>query len=98
MTNVPDGTGRTMRQARPVSTGVVENDHERLSRAGPGRPAPARERFYRADAGRGRACGGSGTGLTITGAAITARGGTLTASGEGPGTGTAFTITLPAAR
>ncbi len=53
------------------------------------------ERFYRADAARDRARGGSGIGLTIARALITAHGGTLTAASDGPGTGTRFTITLP---
>jgi two-component system sensor histidine kinase BaeS len=54
------------------------------------------ERFYRADAARDRAHGGSGIGLTIARALITAHGGTLTAASDGPGTGARFTITLPA--
>ncbi len=49
-----------------------------------------------ADAARDRAHGGSGIGLTIARALITAHGGTLTAASSGPGTGTQFTITLPA--
>ena len=56
------------------------------------------ERFYRADTARDRAHGGSGIGLTIARALITAHGGTLTAASDGPGSGTRFTITLPAAR
>jgi two-component system sensor histidine kinase BaeS len=55
------------------------------------------ERFYRADAGRDRAHGGSGIGLTIARALIAAHGGTLTAASDGPGTGARFTITLPGA-
>jgi len=53
------------------------------------------DRFYRADAGRDRAHGGSGIGLTIARALITTHGGTLTAASDGPGTGARFTITLP---
>jgi signal transduction histidine kinase len=55
------------------------------------------ERFYRADAARDRAHGGSGIGLTIARALVSAHGGTLTAASCGPGTGASFTITLPAA-
>jgi signal transduction histidine kinase len=54
------------------------------------------ERFYRADTARDRARGGSGIGLTIARALISAHGGTLLAESDGPGTGAAFTITLPA--
>ena len=53
------------------------------------------ERFYRADAARDQARGGSGIGLTIARALVTAHGGTLTAASDGPGTGACFTITLP---
>ncbi len=56
------------------------------------------ERFYRADAARDRAHGGSGIGLTIARALVTAHGGTITAASDGPGSGARFTITLPAAR
>ena len=55
------------------------------------------ERFYRADAARDRAHGGSGIGLTVARALIIAHGGTLTAASGGPGTGAKFTITLPGA-
>lgn len=37
----------------------------------------------------------SGLGLTIARALVEAHGGTLTASGAGPGRGATFTITLP---
>ena len=55
------------------------------------------ERFYRADAARDRARGGSGIGLTIGRALIAAHGGALTAASSGPGTGAQFTLTLPGA-
>jgi signal transduction histidine kinase len=54
------------------------------------------ERFYRADAARDTAHGGSGIGLTIARALVAVQGGTLTAASDGPGTGSCFTITLPA--
>lgn len=56
------------------------------------------ERFYRADAARDQARGGSGIGLTIARGLVTAHGGTLTAASGGPGTGACFTITLPSGR
>ena len=55
------------------------------------------ERFYRADAARDRAHGGSGIGLAIAKALIEAHGGTITATST-PGGGATFTVTLPAGR
>jgi len=55
------------------------------------------ERFYRADAARTRSTAGSGIGLTITKAIVNAHGGTLRARSDGPGHGSTFQITLPAA-
>src|SRR5664280_1523460 len=53
------------------------------------------ERFYRADAARDRAHGGSGIGLAIVRALVDAHGGTISASSGGPGQGTTVTVTLP---
>ena len=53
------------------------------------------ERFYRGDAGRSRADGGSGIGLTISRAIVAAHGGTLVATSAGRGEGATFTVTLP---
>lgn len=55
------------------------------------------ERFYRADTARDRAHGGSGIGLAISQALTVAHGGTITAASAGPGTGSEFSLTLPAA-
>jgi two-component system sensor histidine kinase BaeS len=55
------------------------------------------DRFHRADPARSGADGsGSGLGLTIARAIVHAHGGTITAHSRGPGTGAAFTLTLPA--
>ncbi|HEX2809209.1 MAG TPA: ATP-binding protein [Kineosporiaceae bacterium] len=54
------------------------------------------ERFYRVDAARDRAHGGSGIGLAIVKALVEAHGGRVTASSHGPGTGATFTFTVPA--
>jgi signal transduction histidine kinase len=55
------------------------------------------ERFYRVDAARDRAHGGSGIGLTIAKALTEAHGGRISVTSAGAGTGTTFTILLPVA-
>lgn len=54
------------------------------------------ERFYRVDAARDRAHGGSGIGLAIAKALVEAHGGRITAASPGPGSGSTFTVQLPA--
>jgi two-component system sensor histidine kinase BaeS len=55
------------------------------------------ERFYRVDKSRSRAAGGSGIGLTIARHLVEAQGGEIRATSEGPGRGSTFSVTLPAA-
>jgi signal transduction histidine kinase len=66
---------------------------------GPGIPLEQRsrifERFYRVDrAGRGRATGGVGLGLSIAGAIVEGHGGQIAAVNR-PGGGTVMRVTLP---
>ncbi len=69
--------------------------------AGPGLTADQRsqvfERFFRIDASRSRALGGSGIGLAISRAVAQAMGGRTWAESDGPGTGSTFYVALPAA-
>jgi len=56
------------------------------------------ERFYRVDASRSRALGGSGIGLTIAQALVDAMGGAIQAQSGGLGRGSTVSVTLPIAR
>jgi signal transduction histidine kinase len=55
------------------------------------------ERFYRVDAARSRAAGGSGIGLAIVRALAGAMDGVAWAESDGPGRGATFLVELPAA-
>jgi len=55
------------------------------------------ERFYRVDRSRARSGGGSGLGLTIARYFVEAHGGSIRAASPGPGRGSTFSFTLPAA-
>jgi signal transduction histidine kinase len=80
----------TSRKTRSVAVSVTDSGDgipaEHLSRVF--------ERFYRVDAARDRAHGGSGIGLAIAKALVQAHGGQLTATSPGTGKGSTFRILL----
>ena len=93
--HAPDGS--SIRVAGAATPG-----HARLSVSdeGPGLEAnqleAVFERFYRVDAARSRAAGGSGIGLAIVRALAEAMHGEAWAESDGPGRGTTFHLELPA--
>jgi signal transduction histidine kinase len=93
--HAPDGT--TIRVAAALTPG-----HVRLSVTdeGPGlepdQLEAVFERFYRVDAARSRAAGGSGIGLAIVRALADAMDGQAWAESPGPGLGATFLVELPA--
>jgi histidine kinase len=95
-----------MRHAPDGSTirvwGAATPGHARLSVGDegpglePGQLEAVFERFYRVDAARSRAAGGSGIGLAIVRALAEAMGGEAWAESPGPGRGAIFHVELPA--
>ena len=89
------GTATISATISPRTGGVV------LSVADTGDGIPAEhlthvfERFYRVDAARDRAHGGSGIGLAIAKALVEAHGGQLTVTSPGTGQGSTFRIHIP---
>ena len=94
--HTPAGGTVTISAASSPRAGVVE-----LSVADTGEGIPAEhlphvfDRFYRVDAARDRAHGGSGIGLAIAKALAEAHGGELTATSPGTGRGSIFRLLLP---
>ena len=94
--HAPDGSRVTVsagRSGRWIRASVVDE--------GPGLEADQLEavfeRFYRVDAARSRAAGGSGIGLAIVRALAGAMDGVAWAESDGPGHGATFLVELPAA-
>jgi signal transduction histidine kinase len=89
--------------SRIVVSGGYDDGSVRLTvrDAGPGLTDEQRvqvfERFYRIDPSRSRALGGAGIGLAIVRALAEAMGGRAWAESDGPGRGSTFLVSLPAA-
>ncbi|WP_420880074.1 sensor histidine kinase [Rhodococcus sp. (in: high G+C Gram-positive bacteria)] len=91
--HTPENTDVTVRVGTDGADAVVE-----VADTGPGLDgddaARVFERFYRADASRTRASGGSGLGLSIVAAIVAAHGGTVGVD-SAPGKGATFRVRLP---
>ena len=92
-THTPAGTAITVGVGVDGTSAFVDVADE-----GPGMPPEQAERvferFYRADAARTRATGGSGLGLSIVAALVAAHGGDVTVQ-TAPGEGARFRVRLP---
>jgi two-component system OmpR family sensor kinase len=93
LTHTPTGTPVTVRVSTDSDAACVQ-----IADSGPGIAEQDRtrvfERFFRTDASRTRASGGSGLGLSIVSALVTAHAGSVDLS-ETPGGGATFTVRLP---
>jgi len=91
--HTPAGTPTTVRISSLDAEAVLDVTDE-----GPGMTEEQQrrvfERFYRTEASRSRASGGSGLGLSIVAAIVEEQGGSVRVSGS-PGHGTTFTVRLP---
>jgi two-component system, OmpR family, sensor kinase len=92
--HTPPDAAVAVRVRREAGAAVLE-----VADAGPGMPPETAsrvfERFYRADASRTRASGGSGLGLSIVASLVQAHGGRVELD-TAPGRGSAFRVLLPA--
>ena len=99
LTHTPPGTAVTVRVGAVATAGGQEALVE-VADDGPGLSADEAdrvfERFYRADASRTRASGGSGLGLSIVAALVAAHGGRVEVTTT-PGGGATFRVRLPLA-
>jgi two-component system OmpR family sensor kinase len=97
LTHTPAGTAIRLRVGAHHASGMaaleVTDEGAGLS---PEQSARIFERFYRADASRSRAHGGSGLGLSIVAALVAAHGGRVEVESQ-PGHGATFRVLLPLA-
>ncbi len=94
--HAPDGSRVSVRVATRVDTVRISVADEGHGLA-PDQLEAVFERFYRVDAARSRAAGGSGIGLAIVYALAEAMDGQAWAESDGAGTGATFHVELPAA-
>jgi signal transduction histidine kinase len=94
--HAPDGSRVTVGVAR-TPEGVRATVRDEGPGLAPDQLEAVFERFYRVDASRSRAAGGSGIGLAIVRALAEAMDGTAWAESDGPGKGATFLVELPAA-
>lgn len=92
----PDGSAIAVSALR-VDRGIAVAVHDQGPGLSPEQRDQVFERFYRIDASRSRALGGSGIGLAIVKALADAMGGQAWAESDGPGTGSTFLVSLPTA-
>jgi two-component system, OmpR family, sensor kinase len=95
LVHTPPSTSVSLSMAEPSSGHVELAIRDEGPGLTPEQAARVFERFYRADSARSRSNGGSGLGLSIVEAVVTAHAGTVRIASE-PGSGTTFTLTLPA--
>ena len=92
LTHTPDG-GEVTVSVHQSRTGAVLSVADNGVGIEPDHLPHVFERFWRADASRTRATGGSGLGLSICKAIVDAHGGTIEVQSH-PGSGTTITVTL----
>jgi signal transduction histidine kinase len=93
----PDGAAVSVSVAVHAGSDVVIAVRDHGPGLTPEQRAQVFERFYRIDPSRSRALGGAGIGLAIVQALAEAMNGRAWAESDGPGTGSTFAVSLPAA-
>ncbi len=93
--HTPAGGSVTISATSPATGGVQLSVQDTGDGIPPEHLAHVFERFYRVDAARDRAHGGSGIGLAIAKALTEAHGGHLTVTSHGTGQGSTFRVLLP---